>query len=108
MAVYTVLLAEGLYEDTPPFVVYTAPPEGVTVVRDVVLSKIDGGSSTRLILDVLSPGGLVTFLAVFINVPDFQTQHWEGRQVIPPGAKLRVRGSNDTIMYRITGYRLGL
>lgn len=106
MAVYTTLLAAGLYEDTPAFVVYTAPDDGVTVVRDIVVSKIDGGSTTRLIVDVLSPGGLVTFLAVFIGVPDFQTQHWDGRQVLAPGEKLRVRGSNDTIMYRITGYRL--
>lgn len=105
VAVYSVLLAAGVMAAGNALGVYTAPPTGVVVVRDIVLAAT-GGAGGQAVVEVLS-GTDITIIKGVVVAATPVSEHWEGRQVVLPGDVLVVAAPNVAISYRISGYLLG-
>lgn len=105
MAVYSELLAAGQFASPSLTVVYTAPPTGVVVVRDVVFCADTDGVGL-VYLDVISGSAHTTIYCA--NISDGSSYHWQGRQVLLPGDELGVRASDYSLFrFRVAGYLLG-
>lgn len=106
MAVYSTLLAAGVYGGGDNAVVYTAPPLKTVVVRDVTVASSDG-STGGLSVQVLSGGVYTTLYRVRVADSGVSYQ-WQGRDVLLPGDQIVLSNPiESSVSYRISGYVLG-
>src|SRR5690348_2323633 len=101
MAIYTELFCHGTNASSGTVTAFTVPLDGVTVVRDIVMCHQNAASSL-LVASVVSPGGVEVFIASWLSVPTNQVEHWQGRQVLPPGWVVNVYSQNGNLQYRMT------
>lgn len=110
MSVYTSLLflVQGATSSGSPYSSAAVQPNFVTVLRDIS-GVIYQGSAGLVIVQLEDPSAHVCDIALFysdgVTVPTLPF-HWEGRQVLQPGWKLRVVVDEGTCDISLCGYNL--
>jgi archaeosine-15-forming tRNA-guanine transglycosylase len=105
MAVYSKKLAAGQTGGGGDELVFTAPPLGVIVVRDVTL-VVSGSGATLLQMYTIS--GLVrSYIQSIVSPVRAQSYQLSCRHVLDPGEELWINDYAAATYYRICGYLLG-
>ena len=107
MAIYSVLLGKGHGRATGTTLIYTAPADGVVVVRDITCFVSVAGVAAFQVYGS-TPGGAIGYLMSVSAPAAAETYHWSGRQVLLPGEELYISGGTDRVTYRVSGYLLGV
>lgn len=85
--------------------VYTAPPSGTIVVRDIELWN-NTSSAVDIAVNVTVSGLYVAGIITAKAVPPNGTAQWEGRAVLLPGQVLFANATGFPIGVLISGYTL--
>lgn len=100
--IYTRLLGSGRSTTSSPIVLFTVPSTGVYVVRDIVVTNLD--SSAAVLQVYYGTGGINLTLLRRATAAAGESYHWDGRQVLPPGAVLTSLTTGMVHTVVVTGY----